>query len=296
MFMDSLLAFQLDRKNIRGRIARVGPILDDILKNHNYPSRISILLAEVTLLTALIGEMIKLRWRLSLQIRGNGPVKLLATDYFAPNKKNASATLRAYADYDRGGDFSDKKISSDLIGEGFFSLIIDQGANMEPYKGITPIVQGDLARSAETYFFQSEQIFTLFSLDIKKNEKSDKKSSWSAAGLMVQELPNGKEKKQKLAKKIWEDYSNKIIENVRIYSNKKKTDEYQFLNDVFDTMGITVYPPKKIKFGCSCKEDKLLATLKGHSRKELESMQDSKGIIRADCQFCGKIYRLKIDI
>ena len=192
MFMDSLLAFQLDRKNIRGRIASVGPMLDDILKNHNYPNRISLLLAEVTLLTALIGEMIKLRWRLSLQIRGNGPVKLLATDYFAPNKKNASARLRAYADYDKGSDFSNENISSDLIGEGFFSLIIDQGTNMEPYKGITPIEKGDLARSAETYFFQSEQIFTLFSLDINKNEKNDKKSSWSATGLMVQQMPNVK--------------------------------------------------------------------------------------------------------
>ena len=293
--MDSLLAFQLDRKNIRGRIARVGPMLDDILKNHNYPNRICLLLAEVTLLTALIGEMIKLRWRLSLQIRGNGPVKLLATDYFAPNKKNASARLRAYADYDKGSDFSDQNISSDLMGEGFFSLIIDQGTNMEPYKGITPIENGDLARSAETYFFQSEQIFTLFSLDINKNEKNDKKSFWNAAGLMVQQMPNVKEKKQKIEKKNWEDYSKKIIKNAQISWNKEETDEYKLLNNIFDTMEITVYPPKKIKFGCSCREDKLLTTLKGHSRKEIELMQDSNGIIQADCQFCGKIYRLKID-
>ena len=46
-----------------------------------------------------------------------------------------------------------------------------------------------------------------------------------------------------------------------------------FLNDVFNSLDITVYAPKKIKFGCSCRKDKLLATLKGHSKKELESMQ-----------------------
>ena len=93
-------------------------MLEDILKNHNYPNRIALLLAEVTLLTALIGEMIKLRWRLSLQIRGEGPVKLLATDYFAPNKNKGVARLRAYADYDKTRDFSSQKISSDLIGKG----------------------------------------------------------------------------------------------------------------------------------------------------------------------------------
>jgi len=293
--MDSLLAFQLDKKNVRGRLARVGPMLQNILKNHNYPDRIALLLAEVTLLTALIGEMIKLRWRLSLQIRGNGPVKLLATDYFAPNKKNSAARLRAYADYDKKSNFFNEKVSSDFIGEGFFSLIIDQGRNMEPYKGITPIVKGDLARSAETYFFQSEQIFTLFSLDIKKNHLSDKESLWSAKGLMVQELPNLNEKTQKFAEENWKIFSDQTREKVRNKFNENKLDEYKFLSQVFETSEITVYTPKKIKFGCSCTKDKLLSTLRGHSRKEIDKMKDSKGVIQADCQICGKIYKLKID-
>ena len=295
MFMDSLLAFQLDKKDVRGRLARVGPMLQDILKNHNYPDRISLLLAEVTLLTALIGEMIKLRWRLSLQIRGDGPVKLLATDYFAPSKGKEAAKIRAYADYDKKSDFSDKIISSDLIGRGFFSLIIDQGRNMEPYKGITPIVKGDLSNSAKTYFFQSEQILTSFFLDVTKNYSSGKESTWNAAGLMVQELPNLKEKKQRFSTEKWKNFSDKIKENVKNKFRENKLDEYKLLSEVFETMDITVYDPKKIKFGCSCKKDKLLSTLRGHSREELETMQDTKGVIQADCQFCGKIYKLKID-
>ena len=295
MFMDSLLAFQLDNKNVRGRLARVGPMLQDILKNHNYPDRIALLLAEVTLLTALIGEMIKLRWRLSMQIRGDGPVKLLATDYFAPDKRNGAARLRAYADYDKKSDFSNERISSDLIGRGFFSLIIDQGRNMEPYKGITPIVKGDLAKSAEAYFFQSEQILTLFSLDITKNHASGKETAWNGAGLMVQELPNSNKKKQKFSIENWKKFSDEIKDKVRNKFNENKLEEYKFLSQLFETMDITVYTPKKVKFGCSCKKDKLLSTLRGHSREELETMQDSKGLIQADCQFCGKIYKLKID-
>ena len=38
------------------------------------------LVAEAALLTALIGQSIKLRWKLSLQIRGKGPARLIATD------------------------------------------------------------------------------------------------------------------------------------------------------------------------------------------------------------------------
>ena len=182
-----------------------------------------------------------------------------------------------------------------MIGRGFFSLIIDQGKNMEPYKGITPIVNGDLARSAETYFFQSEQIFTLFSLDIRKNHSNNKQSPWTAVGLMVQELPNLKEKKQRFSTEKWKNFSDKIKENVKNKFRENKLDEYKLLSEVFETMDITVYDPKKIKFGCSCKKDKLLSTLRGYSREELETMQDTKGEIQADCQFCGKIYKLKID-
>ena len=47
---------------------------------------------------------------------------------------------------------------------------------MEPYQGITPIIEGSLSKSAENYFFQSEQIKTFFDLNItkKRGEKNGK--------------------------------------------------------------------------------------------------------------------------
>ena len=294
MFFDSMLGFQLDKENVRGRLTRVGPTLTNILKNHNYPDRVAFLLSEATILTALIGEMIKLRWRLSLQIRSDGPVKLLATDYFAPNKKNQPARLRAYADFDKEYDFSKPEASSNLLGKGVFSIIIDQGKNMEPYKGITPLIEGGLAKSAENYFLQSEQISTFFAIDISKNHEIKKGSPWRALGFMLQELPNLEGQKQNLTEKKLKLLTEKMKGKFTNALDADQFDEYQFIEQLFETMDITVYEQKKIKFGCSCKKENVISALKRHSSKELQKMGDSKGIIQADCQFCGKVYQIKI--
>ena len=63
---DTVLPFQLDKSDIRGRVARLDGVLDGVLKQHNYPKVVEALVAEMALLTAIIGESIKLRWKLSL--------------------------------------------------------------------------------------------------------------------------------------------------------------------------------------------------------------------------------------
>jgi molecular chaperone Hsp33 len=269
-------------------------LLSDVLKNHSYPKEISLLLSEALLLTALIGEMIKLRWRLSLQVRGNGPVKLLATDYFGANKNRDSGRLRAYADFDKSYDFSSLKNPSNLLGKGVFSITIDQGKNMEPYQGITELVEGSLSRSAENYFLQSEQIPTHFSLNISETHGIKKGSPWRALGIMIQDLPNLADKKVRLHSDRWQLITTKLNEKLEASLTISEFNEYEFLKDVFETNLITVYKPKNIKFGCSCRKEKLLSTLKRHSNKELTEMSDSQGLIKADCQFCGKVYKIKL--
>jgi hypothetical protein len=97
---DTVLPFQLDRSDIRGRVARLDTTLEQILEQHDYPPEVEALVAEMALLTAMIGQTIKLRWKLSLQVRGDGPIRLIATDFFAPREDGAPARIRAFASYD----------------------------------------------------------------------------------------------------------------------------------------------------------------------------------------------------
>ena len=78
---DTVLPFQLDNVDMRGRVARLDGVLEGILKQHDYPPQVEALVAEMALLTALIGQTIKLRWKLSLQVQSKGAVRMIATDY-----------------------------------------------------------------------------------------------------------------------------------------------------------------------------------------------------------------------
>src|SRR6056297_3201427 len=122
---DTVLPFQLDASDIRGRVARLDGVLGGILKQHDYPRQVEALVAEMALLTALIGQTVKLRWKLSLQVQSKGPVRMIATDYYAPAADGEPAHIRAYASY------SEDKLTDgpafDQIGDGYFAILIDQG-------------------------------------------------------------------------------------------------------------------------------------------------------------------------
>ena len=160
---DTVLPFQLDASDMRGRIARLDGVLTGILKQHDYPPQVEALIAEMALLTALIGQTIKLRWKLSLQVQSTGgAVRMIATDYFAPEEEGRSARIRAYASYD-----ADKLTDGDpfdQVGQGYFAILIDQGTGSTPYQGITPLTGASLSACAESYFAQSEQLPTRFPL------------------------------------------------------------------------------------------------------------------------------------
>ena len=185
---DTVLPFQLDRSDVRGRVARLDGVLDQVLSQHDYPPIIEELVAEAALLTAMIGQTIKLRWKLSIQIRGDGPARLIATDYYGPQNEGEPGRIRAYASYDAERlDTSDKPF--DQIGKGYFAILIDQGDGMVPYQGITPIAGGSLSHCAETYFAQSEQLPTRFSLAYGRSQSPGEPEAWRAGGIMLQVMP-----------------------------------------------------------------------------------------------------------
>ena len=284
-FLDSVLPFQIDDKNLRGRFARIEKLASDTIRHHRFPDKVCKLLFEALLLTILIGEMIKIRWRLSLQIRGNESIKLLATDYYAPKDQGKPANIRAYADYD-------KEATHLNLDTGLFAITIDQGKNMEPYQGITPIIEGSLSKSAENYFFQSEQIKTLFDLNIIKKHSAKSGRNWIASGFMLQALPDEHDNKY-IDDKSWNILKERITEQIKDSMNAE-FNQYQFLDNIFQHSALTVFKETKIKFGCSCKRKTLLYTLSKYPKEQLEDMCDKKEKISANCQFCGRKFQFSL--
>src|SRR5215470_12922918 len=88
---DTILPFKVAALDLRGRVVRLGPALDDILSRHGYPSAISKLLGEAIVLTVLLGSSLKFDGRFILQTKTDGPVRMIVVDYRSPGKIRACA-------------------------------------------------------------------------------------------------------------------------------------------------------------------------------------------------------------
>lgn len=304
---DTVLPFQLDRSDIRGRVARLDGVLEQVLRQHSYPPVIEALVAEAALLTALIGQSIKLRWKLSLQIRGKGAARLIATDYYGPGEDGEPARIRAYASYDADRlDHGAAPFSQ--IGEGYFAVMLDQGTGMQPYQGFTPIAGGSLSACAETYFAQSEQLPTRFSLTYGQSQVPGGVSHWRAGGVMLQHMPtvggavaaDGGSGEGGLlthadilsgdASENW-TRANLLLDTVEemelIGPSVTPTD---LLVRLFHEEEPRVFEAQTVRFGCSCSADKVRQTMSIYSQRDIAKMTTAAGIVTADCQFCGAHY------
>ncbi|MEQ9692813.1 Hsp33 family molecular chaperone HslO [Shimia sp. SDUM112013] len=305
---DTVLPFQLDKSDIRGRVARLDGVLDGVLKQHDYPPAVEALVAEMTLLTALIGQSIKLRWKLSLQVQSKGPVRMIATDYYGPTEEGQPARIRAYASFDE--DRLTDGAPYDQIGEGYFAILMDQGNDMTPYQGIAPLAGASLKEAAETYFAQSEQLATRFALRFGKSTEPGVAEHWRAGGIMLQHMPkasphvtgeggSGEEGLLSAVDVLGEDEgenwnrANILLDSVEdlemIGPSVSPTD---LLIRLFHEEQPRVYDAQPVKFGCTCSEERVRQSLSIYSAKDIETMTTPEGRVTADCQFCGAHYDL----
>ncbi|MEC3860685.1 Hsp33 family molecular chaperone HslO [Mesobacterium sp. TK19101] len=304
---DTVLPFQLDASDIRGRVARLDGVLSGILKQHNYPPQVEALIAEMALLTALIGQTIKLRWKLSLQVQTKGAVRMIATDYYGPEKEGDPARIRAYASFDRTRITDAAPFSQ--LGEGYFAIMIDQGKGTTPYQGITPIAGGSLATCAEAYFAQSEQLPTRFSLSFGRSTERGGAEHWRAGGIMIQHMPKASPFAQGgatgdagllHARDLVDGDDGENWNRVNILLDTVEALELigpsvpptDLLVRLFHEERPRVFDAQPVRFGCTCSEDRVRQSLSIYSAKDISKMTTEDGRVTADCQFCGAHYDL----
>ncbi len=303
---DTVLPFQLDASDIRGRIVRLDSALGGILEQHEYPPQVEALVAEMAVLTALIGQTIKLRWKLQLQVQSKGPVRMIATDYYGPEADGKPARIRAYASYDAERLTDGAPI--DQVGDGYFAVMIDQGKGMTPYQGISPLSGESLSKSAEGYFAQSEQLPTRFQLSFGKSTTPDAPEHWRAGGVMLQHMP-------KASPFAAQAEGNGDVLQPADLLNDDEAENWNRVNILLDTVDDLeligpslepsdvllrlfheerprVFDKQRVHFGCTCSEDRVRQSLSIYSAGDIETMTTDAGRVTADCQFCGAHYDL----
>src|SRR5678815_5605147 len=163
-----LVGFTIPGCHARGRMVRLGPVLDRILAAHDYPAPIQQLLAEALVLTALMGGLLKREGsQLTMQAQTKGgAVELLVCDY-------RDGELRGYVKHDpeRLVDHGEDASLRELFGNGHLAITFDLVATNQRYQGVVPLEGGSLSQAVEVYFAQSEQVPTLIRTAVEADGK-----------------------------------------------------------------------------------------------------------------------------
>jgi molecular chaperone Hsp33 len=299
---DAVLPFEVNALDLRGRLTRLGPALDDILNKHDYPPPVGKLLGEAIVLTTLLGSSLKFEGRFILQTQTDGPVSFLIVDFQAPDR------LRAYARFD-AGRLTDGLSSGALLGKGHLAMTIDQGPDMSRYQGLVALEGGTLEDAAHEYFLRSEQIPTRVRLAVGEEWRGGDgppKHRWRAGGLLLQFLPKAPERARQPdlhpgdapegtashtieEDDAWVEGQSLIstVEDVELIDPDLSGE--RLLYRLFHERGVRVFAPLPLRAQCSCSRDAVAAMLASFAANDRADMvKDGKVVVT--CEFCSSVY------
>ena len=289
--LDQILAFTLRERNVRGRLVRLGPVLDAILSAHDYPEPIRHLMSEALVLTALMGSLPKeTESQLTFQIQAEGGlVDLLVCDF-------RMGEVRGYVRHDpeRLAGIGANPPLKTLFGEGYLVVTFDLASTDERYQGIVNLEGGTLSEACEAYFSRSEQVPTLLRVGVRREGARS-----VASGLFLQHFPEGEESGARLDSETddpeWEHVS-VIASGIR---HDELVDPALSLEELvwrlFHAEGeIRVEPISPLSRGCRCTNEHYENVLMRFAESERVSMRDEDGRIPVDCAFCSKIFRIEV--
>jgi molecular chaperone Hsp33 len=298
---DAVLPFEVNALDVRGRLSRLGPTLDDILTKHDYPAPVGKLLGEAIVLTTLLGSSLKFDGRFILQTQTDGPVSFLIVDFQAPDR------LRAYARYD-AGRLTPGQDSGALLGKGHLAMTIDQGPDMSRYQGLVALEGGGLEDAAHEYFLRSEQIPTRVRLAVGEEWRGGEgpRHRWRAGGILLQFLPKAPERARQpdlhpgdapegtvthtvAEDDAWVEGQSLLstVEDVELIDPDLSGE--RLLYRLFHERGVRVFAPLPLQAQCSCSREAVSSMLKSFAPGDRADMvKDGKVVVT--CEFCSSVY------
>jgi len=291
LLVDTCLPFQIEGQDIKGRIVRLGPAVNEILKKHNYPDHVSKLMGETLSFTAMIGSLMKYDGILTTQIKGGGPFRVLVSNFYKSDH-NMGGDIRGYASFDdvmKEGDSLE-----DMFGEkGYLAITIEQGQFMEHYQGIVKLEGENLTSATIEYFRSSEQLPTKVMLACEK----DQNGYWQAAAIMIQHYARTAEDEQARDDVETEDHWNTAAILLGSLKSSELLDNSLSLQNLlirlYHESGIRIFDHTIISAGCCCSEEKIRTALTSLDLQELQDVADD-GTITVTCDFCTKDHKFEL--
>lgn len=285
---DLVAAFQLEGRPVRGRVARLGPLIDEILSAHAYPEPVARLLGETLLLAVLVGDSLKIDGRLIIQAQGDGPAPLVIADY------DTGGEVRGYAKVvpERLSQLLERDRrpgASALLGAGDFAMTIDRGPDFERYQSRAPIEGASLAEVAQTYFERSEQVPTRIRLSVAQSVDRDG-ARWRAGGVLLQQIAGDEFRGD--TDEAWET-ARTLLETV---GDDELADPDLsaggMLYRLFHEEGVRIFTPLDLAKRCTCSHARIARIMASFPREDMAEMGEEDGRVRVTCEFCNRAFAL----
>ena len=288
---DHVLRFTIPDRDARGRVVRIGPVLNTILAAHAYPFAVKHLLAQALVITALVGSLLKDdEGQLTMQAQTDGGViELLVCDYRA-------GELRGHVRFDHSklDDLGPNPTLFALFADGFLAITFDLVTTGQRYQGIVPLEGDSLAQACAHYFFQSEQVPTLIRVAV-----GGEGENWVAGGLLVQHLADGEEGRERLHAQL----DHPEWEHVAVLAGS--TRETELLDPdlgleslvwrlFHEEREVRIERGARLTRGCRCTVEHYRDILARFPADDRVAMRDDDGLIRVDCAFCSKVFDIDL--
>ena len=267
---DKLYRYLFKNRAVRGEWVRLNETFTETLNTHRYPFAVQNLLGEMLAATSLLTATLKFEGTITVQIQGDGPLKLALVN------GNDRQQLRALARVD--GEITEHAALAEMVGNGVLviSVIPNDG---ERYQGVIALDKPTVRECLEDYFIRSEQLQT--HLIIRTGEYAGKAV---AAGMLLQIMPDGTGTP--------EDF-----EHLTTLSETVKDEEMfglsaeELLFRLFHEEHVEIYPAQSTEFNCGCSRERSGAAILLLPEEEIEEMLAEKnGIIDMQCECCGTQY------
>jgi molecular chaperone Hsp33 len=280
----AILPFHLDERPVRGRLVRLGPLADALLRRHDYRPEVAKLAGEAIALAAGLAAALKFEGSFSLQAKGDGPLSMLLADC------THAGALRGYAklNEERFAGLETPSTAA-LLGKGYLAFTCDQGPDMDRYQGIVAIEGETLTDMTGEYFRNSEQLDTYLKLACEETP-----AGWRASALVLERVAGAGGLEQQLDPEEQQEAWQTATILARTISTQELLDDTlsgeQVLHRLFHAEGLRLDRPRPLSYGCRCSRDRLLNVLGGFSNDDLDHMADD-GTITMTCEFCNFDFR-----
>lgn len=275
--------FVFDELDARGCIVRLSETCEAIQATHHYPANLAKLLNEFALAATLLRDSIKIDGSLTIQLRTDGPIKLIMADCMSDRR------VRAVAEYNSEELAANQVIELDSLGKGAMLAITISPDQGERYQSIVPIEHASLGECLEDYFRRSEQLPSLFRL------LSDQKQ---AVGIAIHALPQAKVNDKQASQEHFGHI--KVLLSTLSASEAFELQPEQILTRLFHDEACRLFEPHSVEFGCVCSAEKSLDAVKSLGQEDIQQLineqqgQGNEGLV-VDCHFCFQRYEFSFE-